>query len=353
MDSIFTEKVLRLDRYISSSSSIAIVSHTNPDGDALGSCVALRNYLVDNRQKQARIILPSQYSDATSFILGEADLKNLFIFEDHQISPRDLFKDIDLIICLDISGPSRTGNMENTLREARVPKILIDHHLSPEESAFDLVFSKIDISSASEYLYEILKALPHTEGENEQLPMSSLTAIMTGITTDTNNFANSVFPSTLSNTAELLAAGVDRDEILLHTYNEFRENRVRLMGYLLSKLMKITEQGVAYMVLDKRTARRFDIKDGELEGLVNIPLSIKEVKMSIFAREDFNKFRISIRSKKGISANKCAALYFNGGGHEQAAGGRLSFPRKKTKRDTVEKYIQEVTTEFFQNRRSQ
>lgn len=148
---------------------------------------------------------------------------------------------------------------------------------------------------------------------------------MCGMTTDTNNFANSVFPGTLSMASGLLEAGVDRDAIIGHIYNEYRENRVRAMARLLAD-MKITPEGVAIMVLDKGTQDSLDIREGETEGFVNIPLSIKDVKISIFAREDGPLFRVSVRSKRGWSANSMAIRFFHGGGHEQAAGGRILIP---------------------------
>ena len=133
---------------------------------------------------------------------------------------------------------------------------------------------------------------------------------MTGMTTDTNNFANSVYPSTLAMASELLAAGVDRDRILQHIYNHFGENRLRLKGHMFKDLMRVTPDGVAYMVLDRATQEEYQVAEGDTEGFVNEPLSIAGVKMSILAKEDTDRIRISIRSKKGTSANRCAKAHF-------------------------------------------
>jgi phosphoesterase RecJ-like protein len=138
--------------------------------------------------------------------------------------------------------------------------------------------------------------------------------------------------------SDLLRAGVDRDMILQKINQEHSESRLRLKGFMLKDLMKITKDGVAYMVLDKKAQYGYKMQEGDTEGFVNEPLSIAKVKMSIFAREESGEVRISIRSKRGTSANRCAKLFFNGGGHENAAGGKLHLPI-----DQVEEYIQKHT----------
>ena len=177
----------------------------------------------------------------------------------------------------------------------------------------------------------------------EYLPQMSATALMTGMTTDTNNFGNSTYPSTLLMASSLLSAGVDRDAILSHLYNQYSENRLRLMGHMMKDLLHITDDGVAYIVLDTETMRNYKVQDGDTEGFVNMPLSIAGVRMSIMAKEDEGKVRISIRSKKGTSANGCARTYFNGGGHENAAGGRLRIPEDIQDISFAAEYIEKHT----------
>ena len=170
---------------------------------------------------------------------------------------------------------------------------------------------------------------------------------MTGMTTDTNNFGNSVYPSTLQMASALLAAGTDRDRILSMLYNRFSEMRLRLMGHMMKDLLKITDDGVAYIILDSSTQKEYHIGEGDTEGFVNMPLSIDKVKMSILLKEDEDRLRVSIRSKKGISANRCARQYFNGGGHENAAGGRLRIPEDVTDIFNAGAYIEEHTHTFM------
>ena len=263
-------------------------------------------------------------------------------------SAKKLVHSSDLIICLDFNAFHRTDTLEHILTEAKAKKVLIDHHIAPDEEKFDLVFSKQDISSASELAYHIIMALPPVNNDASRIPSEAAVALMTGMTTDTNNFANSVFPSTFRMASSLLAAGVDRDRILSCLYNQYSENRLRLMGHMMKDLMTITSDGVAYIVLDRKTQNIYGISEGDTEGFVNMPLSIAEVRMSLLLKEDEDRIRVSIRSKKGTSANACARMYFNGGGHENAAGGRLFIPENIRGIDEVGEYI-ERTTHIFLN----
>ena len=164
------------------------------------------------------------------------------------------------------------------------------------------------------------------------------------MTTDTNNFANSVFPTTFAMASELIASGVDRDAILQKIYFSYRENRVRLMGYMQNEGLTILPEGASYMILTKEIQERFDLREGESEGLVNVPLSIKEVRLSLVLKEYEDHYRVSLRSKKGTSAQQCAVKYFNGGGHENAAGGRL-YPAKDLGGKSLEEYVKQALLE--------
>ena len=238
-------------------------------------------------------------------------------------------------------------NLERQLEESEGRKILIDHHLNPARELFDLSFSETEISSASELLYHILRNTSAIGNDATRLGKKCAQSLMTGMTTDTNNFANSVFPSTLHMASDLLAAGTDRDFILNRLYNQYSENRLRLMGHMMKDLLKITGDGVAYIVLDRYTQEEYKTAEGDTEGFVNMPLSIADVRMSILAKEDNDRIRISIRSKKGTSANRCARAYFNGGGHENAAGGRLTIPEDIIGIDEVGEYIERTTHTFL------
>ncbi|MCQ2157088.1 MAG: bifunctional oligoribonuclease/PAP phosphatase NrnA [Bacteroidales bacterium] len=337
MSTISPDKIKRFNELLDCSERIAIITHTNPDGDAIGSCSALMHYLRTNRKKNALTVLPTPYPDSLAFL---AEDEGITVFGDG--STEDTITGCDLLVCLDFNDFSRISTLEEPVRSCKAPKVLIDHHLNPSEDCFDICFSETGISSASELLYQVLLNLPDIQGDASALPMSSLRALMAGMTTDTNNFANSVYPSTLKMAADLLSAGVDRDYIISRLYNEYRENRVRAMAALLKDHLKILDNGTAYVIAFRDLLDEFDIREGELEGLVNIPLSIGKVNMSILLKEDEDYFRVSIRSKKGFSANRMAREHFNGGGHEQAAGGRLYFPKDIKSPEYAEEYIKKV-----------
>lgn len=341
------DKISRLDSLIEQSGHIAIATHMRPDGDAVGSTVAMLQYLTCKRGRDARIVLSDRYPEPISFMVPEDLRERIYVFEEDAEQAGAYISSCDLILCLDCAGFVRTGVAQEALSASMVQKVLIDHHLNPDRQEFGLIFSDTQVSSASEMVFHIIRNMPDMDGSVKSLPMTALSALMAGLTTDTNNFANSVFPTTWEMASALLDAGVDRDGILEHIYNEYRENRVRLMGHMLKDRMVITSFGVAYIVLDRETAQEYDIRDGELEGFVNIPLSIREVGMSLFLREDDGFFRVSIRSMRGISANRCAQLYFHGGGHEQAAGGRIYIGSDIRDRSCAAAFIEAKTKEFF------
>lgn len=304
-----------------------IVTHAKPDGDAMGSSTAMLFFLMDICGKaDAKMVLNDNCPRYLNFIKDTIPAEALLVREETKDKAIEAIANSDLIICLDFHAFHRTGALEVPLAESKVKKILVDHHLDPDRGIYELSFSKNDISSASELLFWILMATPQVGGNAENLPKECATALMTGMTTDTNNFGNSVYPSTLNMASELLRSGVDRDFILQKINQEHSESRLRLKGFVLKELMKVTKDGVAYIVLDRKAQFGYKMQEGDTEGFVNEPLSIGKVRMSIFAREDAGEVRISIRSKRGTSANRCAKLFFNGGGHENAAGGKLYMP---------------------------
>lgn len=323
-----------------------IVTHMKPDGDAMGSSIALYHYLT-SVGKNCRIVINDEYPTYLTFLTSEESLSDIIIYADSPAMAEEAIASSDLIICLDFNAFHRTENLEKPLAEAACNKILIDHHLNPDRDCFNLIFSETEVSSASELLFHILMELPDICKNAGNLPPKAAEALMTGMTTDTNNFANSVFPTTLLMASALLAAGVDRDNILLHLYNQHSESRLRLMGYMMKDLLTITDDGVAYMVLDSRTQKEYEVKEGDTEGFVNMPLSIANVRMSLMLKEDGNRVRVSIRSKKGTSANQCARLFFNGGGHENAAGGRLYMPENINSIEDAAEYIEKHTHIYF------
>ena len=336
MKAINTDDIKRLDQILMASRKTAIVTHMKPDGDAAGSTTAMYHFLKKYSQTDVKIVLNDRFQRTLEFLVDDKTSDDIYIYSEQPDAGSEAISSADTIICLDFNAFHRTDRLCESLETAQATKVLIDHHLFPDEEKFDLIFSETEISSASELLYCILMEMPQIKNNAARLPAQSAMSLMTGMTTDTNNFANSVFPSTLTMASSLLAAGVDRDYILSCLYNQHSESRLRLMGHMMKDLLKITEDGAAYMVLDLKTQREYNVQEGDTEGFVNMPLSIANVRMSLLLKEDTDRIRVSIRSKKGTSANRCARLHFNGGGHENAAGGRLTIPINE-----VEEYIKE------------
>lgn len=335
----------RLHSMIMESSVITVVAHTHPDGDAIGSTLAMRAFL-RMLGKNAEVILPEAVSGNLRFMVPSGEPLSA---TDRPEESRERLERSDMVICLDCPGFHRTGAIEAMMDGINAAKVLIDHHISPDEASFDIVFSECSISSASELLFWILMEMPEISHDASRLPSEAAAALMTGMTTDTNNFANSVYPGTLDMASRLIAAGVDRDSIVSSINNMYGENRLRAMGWLLKDEMTITPDGVAYMIITADEMERYALMEGDTEGFVNLPLQIRKVRMSILCKQDGGHFRVSVRSKKGTSANMCSRRYFNGGGHEQAAGGRLSCPDDLPAMDrkVIAGYIERVTHEFL------
>ena len=348
MKDINSGSIRSFEDMIGAADRIVITTHMKPDGDAMGSSVAMYHFL-KSLGKNPTITINDTFPAFLSFLTEGEVADNLSIFTDDPARAEASILEADLIICLDFNAFHRTDKLERPLSQATASKILIDHHLNPSRELFDLAFSETEVSSASELVYHILIRTSHAGGDARRLGKACAEALMTGMTTDTNNFANSVFPSTLHMASDLLAAGVDRDMILNRIYNQYGENRLRLLGHMMKDLMRITPDGVAYIVLDRKTLDEYHVGEGDTEGFVNMPLSIAEVRMSLLVKEDEERVRVSIRSKRGTSANMCARRFFNGGGHENAAGGRLHIPEDIKGIEEAADYIERNTHIFLKD----
>lgn len=342
MENINSHSIQAFSDLIERAAHPVIVTHMKPDGDAMGSSVALYHFL-EAKGHKARIVISDRYPSYLNFLTAGDVADAVVVYTDRPKDAAETIRSSDLIFCLDFNAFHRTDTLESELEKSVARKVLIDHHLDPDRARFDLSFSETKVSSASELLYHILMSTPSVAHDARRLPARTAEALMTGMTTDTNNFANSVFPSTFEMASALLDAGVDRDRILNFLYNQYSENRIRVMGHMMKDLLTITDDGVAYIVLDKKTQDLYCVAEGDTEGFVNMPLSIGKVRMSLLLKEDGNRVRVSIRSKKGTSANRCARLHFNGGGHENAAGGRLNIPKDIKGIEDAGSYIERHT----------
>lgn len=335
-----SNKIAQFKELIQNSDKITMVCHTHPDGDAAGSCIGMTRFLSELK-KDAVAVFPDPVPEFLNFLTNS---DKIIIFNQDEEKGKQRLLNSDLIILMDANSFIRTAEMESCLRETCCKKILIDHHLNPEISCFDLVFSTPDISSTCELSYYILKEV------KSKLSKSCMEALFTGMTTDTNNFANSVFPSTFKMASEIIESGVDRDKILQNIYNRYKESVIRFMGLYLSELMQIEKGKVAYAIITEDLKKQFGIKEGDTEGFVNIPLGIKNIDISIFLKEDNGKYRVSLRSKSDIPVNKMAEKFFNGGGHKNAAGGTITIGKDIADKKDLQKYLKNAIIQFLQNK---
>ena len=311
---------------------VVIVSHTNPDGDAIGSSLAWAEVL-EGLGHTVTCIVPNR---PPYFLSWMPRINEVVIFKQDEEQAREAIKRADLLFCLDFNAISRLEILSDTIAANQTARrILIDHHLSPEEG-FELLFSYPEASSTCYLVYELIVALFGTE----RLTRRMAELLYVGMMTDTGNFAFShLTPELFRAVAVLLETGIVIPEIHNRVYNSYTAGRARLFGYVINRKMELIANGhVAYMSLKEQEMRRFGFQQGDSEGFVNYPLTIKKVKMSAMFIEQHNFIRISLRSRGNIDVNLFARKYFEGGGHKNAAGGK-SYDSMEV---TLDRYIRAV-----------
>ncbi|MAS29656.1 MAG: DHH family phosphoesterase [Flavobacteriaceae bacterium] len=326
------------DSLLKKSKNTLIIPHKNPDGDALGSSLALNFFLI-KKGHNSLVISPNEYPSFLNWLPGQKKIINFSLNQKKAIS---LIDKADLILTLDYNDLSRTGEMESILTSADIPFVMVDHHENPKSYA-DLTFSEPQISSTSEMVYNIISKLDHSK-----IDSNIATCLYTGMMTDTGSFR---FPSTTSKTyliaSKLIDLGANHSKIHQNIYDNYSFNRIRLLGTCLSNLKKIKNLPVVYTFLSQEDLRINNFKKGDTEGFVNYGLSLKNISLSVIMIEDKlqNLIKMSFRSKGNFSVNKFAKIYFNGGGHHNAAGGTSL----KTLKETEKKFmnaIQECKKDF-------
>jgi phosphoesterase RecJ-like protein len=305
-----------LSKYFSTSENILLVAHINPDGDAIGSQLALYHYL-KSIGKNASMISPNNLQEFLKWMDG-AELIDVFIRNRDKC--RKLIGNADLIIMLDFNQTDRLGEAEDQVISSTAGKIIIDHHLNPQ-SFTDLIISDPSRCSTSEIVYELVSML--NEGHFRSKPFAE--ALYTGIITDTGNFEHGAYTSrTLRIVADLLDSGIEKEKILNLIYNNFSAERMRLQGFALNeKMVILPEFQTAYIILTRKDLEIYNHVKGDTEGFVNMPLSIKGIIFSALFIEKDGFIKLSFRSKGNFPVNEFASEYFLGGGHLNASGGEF------------------------------
>lgn len=297
---------------------VVIVTHVSADGDAIGSSLAMAEYL-KKKGKMVRVIVPNYFPD---FLRWMTDADKIVQYDRHRAAAKTYISCADLIICLDINEPARLDDLAAPIVASNAKRMMIDHHLQPKRFC-DLIISYPDASSTCELVFRLIEAI----GGVGQLTKAAAEDLYAGMCTDTGKFSyNANDPDIYIILSELLRKGIDKDKINRRIYNNYTEARFRLLGYILSeKLQVFPELHASLFTLTRDELSRFKYLKGDTEGVVNMPLEIKGMKLSMYLREDTEKPRIlaSLRSVDDFPANRMAAEFFGGGGHLNAAGGNL------------------------------
>ena len=319
---ILTDKeILQLMALLRAAKRVAICGHYGPDGDAVGAALGWAAYL-KHLGKQVTIVMPNPFPDFLTWLPGSRQI--LFNTFQHERVAKAL-GDADLICCLDFRELGRIKEMATMVERAKAKLLVIDHHLGTE-AVGEMMISHPEMSSTSEMVLRLIDTL----GAFDDMPTEAATALYTGMMTDTGGFTyNSSRPEIYEIISMLLTKGIDKDKIYRNVFNVYSEDRMRLTGYILyRKLRFYYNRHASIFALTREEMRRFHFIRGDAEGLVNMPLQVKGMRLSISLREDTERdvVRVSLRSVDDFPCNRMAEEFFHGGGHLNASGGELPFP---------------------------
>ena len=309
-----TEKAIK--ELLSSPKVVVITTHHKPDGDALGSSLGWMHVL-NAMGHHASVVAPSEFPAFLRWMKGSNEVVD---FIKNPALARKNFAAAEIVFCLDFNDPSRVEKMQQDLVDVKVPMILIDHHLDPKPDFCTYQYSYPNIGSTAELLVHILIQF----GWDKYLDKDSAECLYCGIMTDTGSFRfNSVTDQTHRIIARLMEEGVRNDLIHERIYDTNSFQRMKFLGYTLSEKMQIiTEYNTVVFTASQSDMDRFNHEPGDLEGIVNFGLSIKNIKVAVLFSERDGLVKISFRSKGDFSVKDIAEKYFSGGGHRNAAGGK-------------------------------
>ncbi|WDF78523.1 bifunctional oligoribonuclease/PAP phosphatase NrnA [Mucilaginibacter sp. AW1-7] len=319
-----------LTELLASPKKIVITTHHKPDGDAMGSSLGLYNYLIQQGH-HASVIAPTDYPAFLSWLPRNGDV---IIYTEQAEKSAALIADADLIFCLDFNALSRINEMGVLVGESKAYKIMIDHHLEPQDFD-DYRHWNINACATAQLIYDfIVNELHHRELINADVA----TCLYTGIMTDSASFR---LPNTTSTVHRIVADLIDMGAVnwRIHelVYNSATENRLRFLGHCLANCLEVLpEYHTAIIAVNNTDLHKYDVDTGDTEGIVNYALSMADIKLAAFIVERNDRVKLSLRSKGEFPANEICKKYFDGGGHRNAAGGHSS--------NTLEQVIQQFKT---------
>jgi len=316
-------KLSKVKELLNKPSNIIITSHLNPDGDAIGSSLAMYNFLLQ-KNHNVSVITPNEFP---AFLAWMPNSDKILIYKHQQEKALELLNNADIVFCLDFNSIQRAEKFAEPIKNSGAIKILIDHHTQSEDN-FDYVISTVKTSSTSELVYDFIVDL----GEKHLINKSIAESIYVGIVTDTGSFSYLCnYEKTYLIVAELIKLGVDCEHIHRLVYDTFSENRLRLLGYCLSEKLRVLDEfHTAYIYLSAEDLKKFDYQVGDTEDVVNYALSIKNINFAVIFIERKKLIRLSFRSKGEFLVNEFAKKHFEGGGHKNAAGGNSYLSLEQT-----------------------
>lgn len=308
--------ITQLRQLVSNVTNIVITCHLSPDGDAVGSSLALCRVL-RNMGKVADVVTPDMVPRSLSFV---PHVREIIAFTANESRSRMIVSRAQLIFCLDFNAIQRIDRLGECIRESNAPLVLIDHHLEPEKM-FNIIISFPHLSSTCEIVYRTMNEL----GWRKYIDKTVAQLIYLGMMTDTGNFTySSDYPAVYEVLADLMSYNINKQWLYNMAMNTFSAECLRIQGYALSEKMQLfPNKKAALITLNKEELDRFGYKRGDTEGLVNKPLSIPNIEWCVFFREDPEYIKVSARSVGNFSVNEICKRYFSGGGHMNAAGGEF------------------------------
>ncbi|MCO5248656.1 MAG: DHH family phosphoesterase [Chitinophagales bacterium] len=314
------ENIDSLKELLTQPRKITITAHQRPDGDAMGSTLALSEYL-SQFGHEIKVILPTEYPFYFEWMPGA---KDAWVYPEHKEAADEWIKSSDLICCLDFNTLSRIEPMDAIVKEAEKPILLLDHHLQPD--TFEWMLHDVKACSTCELVHRFINLFDAQAKITEECAQ----CIYTGILTDTGGFSNGATnKAAFDIVADLMDRGLDILYVQQGLNQNKTESRLRFLGNaLLNEMVVNHELGIAFVVVNRKDAKKYNLQTGDTEGLVNYPLSIKGIEMSVLIKEEKSITKLSFRSKGDINVNEFARVHFEGGGHKNAAGGKSIYPPK-------------------------
>lgn len=318
------EDITTVKSLLSEPQKIVIIPHKNPDGDAIGSTLALCHYL-KNQGQSAVVISPNDDPKFLKWMPGHEYILN---FESKNTQAKEALEAATLIFTLDFNHFGRTGQLQPLLESLKVPFVMIDHHQAPSDYA-TVMYSDVEMSSTCEMVYNFIEYL----GDVDQITPEMANCLYTGIMTDTGSFK---FSSTTSRThqvvADLIDKGAKNTAIHNKIYDTNSPSRLHLLGCALNNMVILDAYSTAYITLSQSELDTHNFQKGDTEGFVNYGLTLEGIRFAVIFIENSEEgiIKISFRSEGDFSVNEFARNHFNGGGHDNAAGGRSDVSMKET-----------------------